>query len=168
MLGSDKWYSENFPHSIDPVINLGFNNLADLKLKAGAVLTNLLDIKTNPIDDFCLLTMKEYIHFKPNIAPLCLPTNPNNAYNEGVVEAEIYGFGLDDSVHETVGYLAHWERWYSQNQGAEDNIGKIKDENTPLIPRKRCLAQFGVNGKLRGKNGDPDLDLSLMYDLHYT
>ena len=171
MLGSDKWYSENFPHSIDPVINLGFNNLADFKRKAGGVLTELIDIKTNGIDDFCLLTLKDYIQFKPNISPLCLPTNPNSAYNERVVEAEIYGFGLDDSAHQTVGYLAHWERWYSQNQGknwAEDHIGKIQVRDTPLISRRRCLAQFGVNGKLRGKNGDPDLDLSSMYDLHFT
>ena len=174
MLGSDKWYSQHFPHSIDPKITFGANDLPRLKREGGITLTNLVDIKINPNEDFALLTMEDYIHFSSNIAPLCLPKNPNKAYNEEVVEAETYGFGLDEQAPREVAIHAHWEKWYSPSKAAEDNIGKVKQEDTPVISRRRCLQQFGdlETGKLPSKADDNNVIYGfmnlLMYDFHFA
>ena len=148
MLGSDRWFPKpHFPHSTALAPDLFRLKLAQI------IVTSIIDIKANQEDDFCILTMKDYIDFSTTIAPLCLPTNPSNFYNKDgeVQEVEIYGYGLDNEVPDEI--LKHANNEKRSNAMQEDNIGQIKQVFTPLISRMNCLKQFGdwITGKILGK-----------------
>ena len=134
MLGASESYPyPHFPHTT--ALDISYKQLNS---EFGIVMNVLKEIKWNQFDDFCILTMKDYVEFNSgNIAPLCLPDNPYKDYHEGG-SVEMYGFGYDDSVDEDMATHAKGEKEFGQMVA---NSRELKRHATPVISRQDCLRE---------------------------
>ena len=148
-----------FPHSI--TLNVNKEKLDDKFI----LIHDVAEIKKSPHDDFCILTMKKYVHFKfVTFSPLCLPENPNQFYDKVESKAKIYGFGYDITFEQTVKEIAKMER--DQNKMLKTSrthktldLGSIGSQ---VLSRRKCLQLFGKHGdRLEGKGGPGPEDIEL-------
>ena len=164
MLGSSDSYpykGQNDPNSDDPLKYPNFPHEASLnsderieKLKSlGIVLREVKVISPND-DDFCILTMDNYVDFTADIAPLCLPEFPNSNYNE--VNVKMYGFGYAGSYLQENGFLhgiAELEKTSMRGKFVREWTRENKVHNTKVISRHEChRLHAGRDGKIPAKH----------------
>lgn len=124
------------------------------------VLNDVAEIKKNPHNDFCILTLQTYVEYHSTISPLCLPENPNQFYDNFESEVGIYGYGYDSTFKQTLKNIAKMEK--DQNKMLKSSRS-MKLINTDVQSRKKCLNNFGSAGRknLEGKAGHEDMELKV-------
>ena len=178
MLGSSDSYpykGQNNPNSAEPYKYPNFPHEASLmnatrieKLKSlGIVLREVKVINPND-DDFCILTMDNYVDFTADIAPLCLPEFPNSNYNE--VNVKMYGFGYESSYLQKNGFLHRLASHEKNGKYALEWTRENKVHNTKVISRHEChKLHAGRDGKIPAKHNthtNPYLSSPLKLDMY--
>ena len=131
MLGADESFPDGFPHSTDlPIERNG------LKGK-GIVLKDIEEVLDNQNDEFCILTMKEYIKFTDNIKPLCLPKDPNHFHRRvpNNVDVDFFGYGYTDSASKFI-VAARNEK--QSDREMKFSRRRFHAARQTVIPRKAC------------------------------
>ena len=108
---------------------------------------------------FSILTLKKYVDHT-RIAPLCLPANPNQYYNNVTRhKTAIYGFGYDIHFKQTIKDIAKMEKAQNKMLPSSRTHTLLK---TKILSRKECLEKFGKSGDvLEGKGGPEDMVLKV-------
>ena len=129
MVGSVETFPTGFPHSSSRDID--FDSLK----RQGIVLNDVKEIKYNQNDEFCILTMKEYIKFTDNIRPLCLPKDPNHFHRTGPNDVDFFGYGYTDSASPFILAARH-----NKQSGREMKFSRRRFHaaRQTVIPRKAC------------------------------
>ena len=129
MLGADDSFPDGFPHSTDLTVELN-----DLKRK-GIVLNGIEEVLDNQNDEFCILTMHDYIEFTDNIRPLCLPKDPNHFHRTGPNDVDFFGYGYTDSASPFILAARH-----DKQSGREMKFSRRRFHaaRQTVIPRKAC------------------------------
>ena len=122
---------------------------------AGILYVNVADINPNEKDDFCILTLEEYVEFTPSINSLCLPNNPEDFYHSNPShDVKIYGFGYDESIHSLT-------EGYAQQELQGTPVGSVKREH-----RHRFDQEFQVKARFRCQD-DVNMELEMYTFLSY-
>ena len=128
---------------------------SDPQNPSGILYVDVADINPNEKDDFCILTLEEYVEYTPSINSLCLPNNPEDFYHSNPShDVKIYGFGYDESIHTlTEGYAKQ------ELQGTP--VGSVKREH-----RHRFDQEFQVKARFRCQD-DVNMELEMYTFLSY-
>ena len=103
-------------------------------IKENHVYKDVVSYKVDDNSHFCIVTLKKYIDFNNNAAPLCLP-EINNIQYESSVDGMILGFGYNEDMPDTMKYLA------TQNILKERLIVEHPYE---ALNATQCVAEFGT------------------------
>ena len=151
-----------FPHS------LSMNILEESLENRFVFLSDVAEIKKNPVDDFSILTLTKYVDRFANFAgntgvtysPLCLPENPNQFYDNLENNVKVHGYAYDVSFEEKIKEIARREKDANKMQGPSRHLQVI--ESSQVFSRRKCLQQFGKAGdRLEGKGGPGPEDMEL-------
>ena len=74
-------------------------------MKENHMYQEVVRFKEDENSHFCIVTLKKYIDFNENVAPLCLP-EINNIQYESSVDGMILGFGYREDFPDTMKFLA--------------------------------------------------------------
>ena len=129
MLGADDSFPDGFPHSTH--LN---KDLDGLKRK-GIVLNRIEEVLDNQNDEFCILTMHEYIEFTDNIRPLCLPKDPNHFHRRNPNNVNFFGYGYTDSASKFI-VAARNEK--QSDREMKFSRRRFHAARQTVIPRKAC------------------------------
>ena len=128
---------------------------SDPQNPSGILYVDVADINPNEKDDFCILTLEEYVEYTPSINSLCLPNNPEDFYHSNPShDVKIYGFGYDESIHSLT------ER-YAQQELQGTPVGSVKREH-----RHRFDQEFQVKARFRCQD-DVNMELEMYTFLSY-
>ena len=135
---------------------IGEMSYRDPQNPSGILYVDVADINPNEKDDFCILTLEEYVEYTPSINPLCLPNNPEAFYHSMMdyYDVKIYGFGYDEGIHaKTEGY--------AQQELQGTPVGSVKREH-----RHRFDQEFQVKARFRCQD-DVNMELEMYTFLSY-
>ena len=146
-----------FPHS------LSLNILEESLENSFVFLSDVAEIKKNPVDDFSILTLRKYVdHFPPGFtfSPLCLPENPNQFYDNLENNVKVHGYAYDVSFEQKIKEIARREKDANKMLGPSRHLQVI--ESSQVFSRRKCLQKFGKAGdRLEGKGGPGPEDMEL-------
>ena len=146
-----------FPHS------LSMNILEESLENRHVFLSDVAEIKKNPVEDFSILTLRKYVdHFADpfHFSPLCLPENPNQFYDNLENNVKVHGYAYDVSFEQKIKEIARREKDANKMQGPSRHLQVI--ESSQVFSRRKCLQQFGKAGdRLEGKGGPGPEDMEL-------
>ena len=118
---------------------------------AGILYVDVADINPNEKDDFCILTLEEYVEYTPTIRSLCLPNNPGDIYDYSPsLKAKVFGFAWDDSIHALTEGYAQQELQGTPLGSVEREHRNRYEEEFDVKPRYKC--QDDVNMELKMYN----------------
>ena len=127
-----------FPHSSSLIRNYDRLKYHDI------LLNDVEEIKQNPNDAFCMVTMKHYVKFKGNMRALCLPENPNQFYGQGENKAvQIHGYGYGNQIRDELIDVAKTE----VNQGK-----MLRSSRTIIHYGTNAISRRDCSGKINAMN----------------
>ena len=151
-----------FPHS------LSLNILEESLENSFVFLSDVAEIKKNPVDDFSILTLRKYVDrfsdFAGNtgftFSPVCLPENPSQFYDNLENNVKVHGYAYDVSFEQKIKDIARREKDANKMLGLSRHLQVV--ESSQVFSRRKCLQQFGKPGdRLEGKGGPGPEDMEL-------
>ena len=147
-----------FPHS------LSLNILEESLENSFVFLSDVAEIKKNPVDDFSILILRKYVDHFPDpgitFSPLCLPENPNQFYDNLENNVKVHGYAYDVSFEQKIKEIARREKDANKMLGLSRHLQVV--ESSQVFSRRKCLQKFGKPGdRLEGKGGPGPEDMEL-------
>ena len=102
-------------------------------LKENQLYKDVVNYKIDDDSHFCIVILKDYVHFNADVGPLCVP-EINNIQYESSVLGTILGFGYNEDFPDTMKYLA------AQNILKERGIAEHFYE---VLNATQCVDEFG-------------------------
>ena len=101
--------------------------------KENALYLDVAMLKISDDSHFCIVTLKKYVEFSTEIAPLCLPEINHHKY-EGSVEGTILGFGYNKDFPDTMKSLATQSRFKER---------LIAERTYDIFNATQCVNEYG-------------------------
>ena len=139
---------ESFPYPYFPHSTALEVNHDGLREWTGIVLNDIEEFKHNPDDEFCILTMKDYVKFTGSIRALCLPQDPKKFYLRGDPNnVEILGYGYKSRDSFSFTDIAKTEK-LNRRQMLLSRRRRLTQR--PVISRLECSEKVNSNLKMYG------------------